>query len=352
MSIEVIVIGGGQAGLATGRALQKKGIEFAILEAGDRPSGSWPKYYESLHLFSPVRYSSLPEHELPGDPDEYVPRGRVADYLAEYSAHFSLPVLTQKRVNSVTKASDGFLIETQSEEPIRAGQVVVATGTFGNPHVPSLLNQERYRGTILHSSEYLNARQFAGKRVIVVGAGSSAVQIAVELAEVADTTIATRKPIKYFPQRLFGRDVHFWLQTLRIDSTNLFSDKGSVLDDGRYRKRIEAGHPARRPMFSAFTEDGVVWSDGMSERIDVVILATGYRPDIPFLSGLRVQDRKGRIDHRDGAANQVPGLFFVGQPGLRKFASATLRGVKEDADAVVRLIERRLSERAASYQSI
>ena len=340
----VVVIGAGQAGLATGRMLQRAGIDFMILEAGQRAAGSWPAYYDSLTLFSPTAHSSLPDRAMPGDADAYPGRDAVVAYLEDYAAHFSLPIRFGARVASVT-CGDGAALDVRLENgsTLAASAVVAATGTFGAPYLPSIEGADRFSGKILHSVSYQRPADFAGQRVIVVGAANSAVQIAVELARHARATLATREAVRYVPQRVLGRDVHFWFKWTGIDATNIFSDQGTpVLDDGRYRLAIDEGRPERRPMFVAMTEEGVIWADGREEAVDVIIFATGFRPDLPFLAEGTAFDERGRLRQRRAASTAIDGLYFVGQPGLTRYASGALRGVGHDAANVVRQIARRL----------
>ena len=161
-------------------------------------------------------------------------------------------------------------------------------------------------------------------------------QIGVELAQVAQVTLATHRPIRYLPQRVLGQDVHFWLSLTGLDRTQWLGDLSApVYDMGRYRAAITGGQPDRRPMFREFTEEGVIWSDGGYEKVDTVILATGYRPNLAYLTGLGALDEAGRALQRGGVSTSVPGLYYVGLPRQRNVASATLRGVGADAKLVV-----------------
>jgi putative flavoprotein involved in K+ transport len=170
----------------------------------------------------------------------------------------------------------------------------------------------------------------------VVGAGNSAVQIAVELAACAQVTLASRHPVRFMRQRWLGRDIHFWLHHTRLDRLRWSSDQSvPVMDCGRYREALQAGRPPRRPMFDAFTESGVQWPDGSRENADDVIFATGFRTVFPFLKELT-----DALPHRGGASIGVPGLYFVGLSGQTGLASATLRGVGRDAARIVRRMQR------------
>lgn len=340
--IGVIVIGAGQAGLAAGRALQKAGADFLILEQGQRACGSWPLYYDSLRLFSPSPYSSLTDRPFPGDETHYPRRDEVVAYLEAYADGFNLPIRYGARVVAVSPSADGHLVSLEDGAQWQAKAVIVASGTFDAPFVPSLGGAQEFSGEIVHSRDYRNPSAFAGKRVIVVGAANSAVQIAVELAAHADVTLAVRKPVRYAAQTLLGRDVHYWFGALGIDHVGFLSDQGTpVLDDGRYRAALDAGRPAQKIMFKAFSRDGVIWSDGATEPVDAIIFATGFRPHAPFLPANAFR-ADGGLAQKNGVSTTAPGIYFVGQPGLRSFSSATLRGVGCDAAYVVPRVMRRV----------
>jgi putative flavoprotein involved in K+ transport len=193
----------------------------------------------------------------------------------------------------------------------------------------------------LHAADYRRPEPFRQQRVVVVGGGNAAVQIGVELAQVAQTTLATRDSIRYLPQRVLGQDIHFWLNLSGLDRTQWLGERvAPVFDTGSYRRAIAAGQPDRRPMFERFTTDGIIWSDGRHESVDAVIFATGYRPHLAYLAGLEAFDETGRPRQRRGASSTVPGLYYVGLPRQRTAASATLRGAGADAKIVVNHLRR------------
>lgn len=331
--MDVIVIGAGQAGLATGYHLQRAHLNFVILEASAQAAGSWPSYYASLRLFSPARYSSLPGMPFPGVPDHYPTRDEVIAYLTQYAAHFHLPVITEQWVEAVTKQGDIFTVLTRDGRSYIARYVIAATGSFNRPRVPELPNQAAFQGTILHSSAYRSPEALAGKHVIVVGGGNSAVQIATELAQVANVTLTTRHPLRFMRQRILGRDFHFWLKLSGVDKRKPrhASADPHVLDMGMYQQAIKSGRPATRPMFTAFTERGVIGQDGQELPADAVIFATGFRPNLDYLSALGALNASGAPLHLDGISTTVAGLGYIGLSYMRSFASATLRGVGADA---------------------
>ncbi len=346
-ALDTIVIGGGQAGLASGYHLQKKGLRFLILDASDEAGGSWPRYYDSLKLFSPARFSSMPGMKFPGDPNGYPKRDEVIRYLQDYRAKFQLPVQANQRVASVERDGEGFTVRTMAGDTFRAHSIINATGSFHNPYTPAIPGQEVFQGHILHSSEYRNPEPFINQRVVVVGRGNSAVQIGVELAEVSKTSLAVLRAVQFVKQKVWGKDVHFWIKLIGFDTFPFWrfgktAPSSSVVNDsGQYKERIAAGKPDQQSMFTSFYERGVVWPSGTKEPVDTVIFATGYRPHLPYLQAIGALDAEGRPLHQAGISD-VPGLYYVGLEGQRSFASATLRGVGPDAQFIVKQVLRHL----------
>jgi putative flavoprotein involved in K+ transport len=339
-STPVVVVGGGQSGLSAARALCEAGLTPLVLEAGERPVGSWPRYYDSLALFSPVGYSAMPGMAFPGDPEHYPGRDEVVGYLEQYAEGLDVEIRTGTRVESVEGNGHGFLVHTASGDAIEAAGVIAASGSFSNPYLPVVPGQEGFAGKVLHSAAYRNPNGFAGERVVVVGAGNSAIQIGYELAQTTAVTLATRKPLRFISQRCCGKDLHYWLERTGFDDLPIswiapFVTATLVLDDGVYREAVEAGVLERRPMFTAFERDGVVWSDGSQERVDAVIFATGYRPSLGYLEALGALDGDGLPQHTGGISTTHPGLVYVGLEFQRSFASNTLRGAHRDARHVV-----------------
>jgi putative flavoprotein involved in K+ transport len=340
---DVMVIGGGQAGLAMGYRLKKKGLPYLILNASDEPTGSWPNYYDSLVLFSPAEYSSLPGLRFPGDPKRYPKRDEVAAYLKEYASHFTLPVINNTRITNVKQEGALFRVIDTNDESFLARTVVAATGSFGYPYIPTIKGQEKFKGKAFHAFSYKNPGPYKNQRIIVVGAANTAVQVGVELAEVADVTLAVKSRIRYVPQRFLGKDFHFWARVTGLDRVRWLKDQGTpVLDTGKYRAAIESGRPGVKKMFPQFTETGVIWSDGKTETIDTVIFATGYRLNLDYLNELGASGPMNSNGSRFGVSKRVPGLFYIGFSGQRSFSSAALRGVGPDSAYVVKRLLRHL----------
>ena len=176
----VVIIGGGQSGLAGAFAAREAGLRPVLLEAGDRTVGSWPEYYDSLTLFSPARYSGLPGAPFPGDPDHYPTRDEVVTYLEKLALGIDTEIHTSTRVTAVERAGTGFGVHTDAGTRFQAGAVICASGSFTNPHVPDIPGE--FTGHLRHVANYRGPTPYAGQRVVVVGAGNSAIQIAYELA--------------------------------------------------------------------------------------------------------------------------------------------------------------------------
>ncbi|GIH96960.1 monooxygenase [Planobispora siamensis] len=323
-----------------------------MLEAGQRTAGSWPAYYDSLTLFSPARYSALPGLPFGGDPDRHPHRDEVVAYLERYAARLDAEIRTGALVTGVRAGEDGFTVRLADGTALTAPGVIAASGAFGNPYLPVLPGQAGFTGEILHAAAYREPSPYAGGRVVVVGAGNSAVQIAHDLADVASVTLATRAPVRFVNQRPLGRDLHFWFAVTGFDRLPArragAPPRGPVLDDGRYRRALASGRIERREMFTGFDGDRVVWADGRRERVDAVVFATGYRPALPYLDGLGALDAAGRPRQRGGLSTTHAGLGFLGLEWQRTPSSNTLRGVGRDAAHLARRLARHLARRGAA----
>ncbi|WP_431969602.1 flavin-containing monooxygenase [Nocardia sp. bgisy134] len=350
---DAIVIGAGQSGLAAAWALRRRGLHPVVLEAHDEPGGSWPRYYDSLTLFSPARYSALPGLPFPGDPDRYPHRDEVTDYLRSYADRLDVGIRTGCHVTAVEQHGDLFAVTTADGEQLSAPILIAASGGFGNPYTPALSGLDTFTGQLLHASRYREPRAFAGQRIVIVGAGNSAVQIGAELAEVADVTIASRTPVRFVPQRPLGRDMHFWYSVTGVDTAPVGpwlrrAPTAPVFDEGRYRGALRAGLPDRRPMFGRIDGDTVVWPDGSRERVGTLLFATGYRPAVDYLTHLAACDETGTPRQRRGLSTTHRGLGYVGLEWQRSLSSASLRGVGRDAAYVVdKLLHHNASRRRA-----
>jgi len=337
--IDVVVIGGGQAGLAVGYYLRRSQLSYVILDDQPGPGGSWARTWPSLRLFSPAQWSSLPGYLMPRTAEEYPSREDVLAYLAEYERRYELPVERPIKIDAVERGGDHLIVRAGDRE-WRARAVVSATGIWANPIVPSLPGQNDFQGRLIHSAFYSGADDFVGKSVIVVGAGNSAAQIVAEVSLVAPVKWATLAPPVFLPDEVDGRYL-FEQATARYkaiqegrtpDPPRSLGDIVAVqsVRDARARGALEA-----RPMFERFTKTGVVWPGGTESRADAVIWATGFQPALQHLAPLGVVDASGRVETNDTRAIKEPRLWLVGYGNWTGFASATLIGVGRSARATV-----------------
>ncbi len=347
--VDVVVIGAGQAGLAVGQQLAARGTDFVILEASTQVGSSWRTRWDSLRLFTPAQYDSLPGMPFPAAADTHPTKDDVADYLAEYAAHFDLPVRLATPVEHVRREGDGGYLVTTATGALRARQVVVATGAFHRPWVPAAAREPAPRVTQLHSARYRNPGQLAGTRVLVVGAGNSGLQIAHELSGSHTVSVAVGSRALELPQRVAGRDLFSWLTMIGFFSwpaesrlARRLRSRGDLVIGTRTSTLRRTGIDLR-PRLVGFTGDRAHFADGTSETVDAVVWATGFRPDYSWLQvpGVVVD---GHVQHHQGVA-EVPGLFFVGLPWQTSRGSALLGFVGDDA---ARLAERMASQTRAA----
>lgn len=344
--LDALVIGAGQAGLATARALQQAGLSFQLLEASDRTAGSWPAYYDSLTLFSPAQYSSLPDLPFPGNPERYPRRDEVINYLEQYASHFDFPIAVGSRVTAVQRVELGFTVQTTTPKQWLARTVIVASGPYQQPNIPQFPGLKDYAGHMLHSSAYRRPSDIHGTRVAVIGAGNSAVQIAYELAQTHEVLLTSRQPPRFMSQRPLGKDIHFWLKYSGLDTLPLgqwlqFKSTTPVLDHGLYRQAFQSGQIQYQPLFDDITPTGLRWGEH-EQSFDTLLLATGFIHQPPYLQGLDGFDITAAAQHNGGVSRHIPGLYFVGSAWQRAHASATLRGVGADGRYVVHQLQRYL----------
>jgi putative flavoprotein involved in K+ transport len=327
-------------------------VNFVILEANHHAVGSWHAYYDSLKLFSPARHSALDGMPFSSDPNHYPSKLEVIKYLKAYAKHFELPIVTNAAVTNVTHDDSGFQVSGHDFE-YQSQAIINATGAFNQPFTPKIDGLKRFTGRQLHSSSYNSPESLTDQRVIVVGAGNSAVQIAIELAKVARVSLATRAPVKFAPKRILGQDFHDWLQWIdQIPFADLFplGDSSLVWDSGEYQQALAQHKPDRRQMFDGLTQNGVIWADGTTESVDAVIFATGFRPRFPYLERTKALNQNGEPIHRLGISQTVPGLYYLGLSGQRSLASATLRGVSRDANFIVNHAKKFLKPSKSVFQ--
>lgn len=353
MKYDVIVIGGGQSGLAMGYYLRRTGLSYTILDNQKESGGAWLHTWKSLRLFSPAQWSSLPGMIMAGGSDYYPTRDVTIEYLKYYESKYSLPVERPVEVSDVIKINDEFQLQTAAGV-YTAKAVVSATGSFNNPFIPIFKDIEKFKGQVLHSSQYESPDQYEGKRVAIVGEGNSGAQILAEVSKVTGTIWITQKEPRFLPDHMDGR-------FLFDAATQLYEAQKAgkqfkppslgdiVVVDSVKEARARKVFKSVRP-FEHFTEDSIVWTDGHEEKIDVVIFCTGFKPGLSHLRSLDVVN-DGKADTHGTKSKTVEGLWLVGYGNWTGFASATLIGVGRSAKKTVEEIAGYLSIKKESIKT-
>ncbi|HEY3263415.1 MAG TPA: NAD(P)/FAD-dependent oxidoreductase [Pseudonocardiaceae bacterium] len=332
--LDVVIVGGGQAGLAMGWHLRRLGLRFLVLDAGPALGHVWQARWDSLTLFTPAQYSGLPGMPFPARADTYPTRDPVADYLHAYATAFDLPVKPDARVTELRRVADTFEIRA-GDHVYRARQVVVATGPFQVPSIPVAAERLDPSVTQLHSAAYRNPQALPPGPVLVVGGGNSGFQIAEELAATrrVDLSIGARYPV--LPQRLLGRDLFWWLTRLglvRVTATSRLGRRVQARGEfiiGTSRRGLRRAGVRFRPRLTDAQGHTVRFADGSSLDVTTVIWTTGYRSDYSWIHIPGVIDG-GRVAHRRGVTH-VPGLYFLGLSWQHTRGSALIGFVGPDA---------------------
>jgi putative flavoprotein involved in K+ transport len=331
---EVVVVGGGQAGLAIGYFLAQQGRDFTILEAAEEAAAAWRARWDSLRLFTPVRYSSLPGLAFPGDPDSYPARDNVVDYLTDYAQHFALPVALASRVRLVRRAEDRYRIELE-DRSYTADQVVIATGPFQVPFVPAIAEHLAQDVLQFHSSQYRAPADLPEGPTLVVGGGNTGFQIAKELSATREVHLSIGSRQTPLPQRILGRDL-FWY----LDKTGLIRKSTDTRIGRRLQGRdtlIGSSPGTLRKRDGVRLHPRAVGASGRTVRfsgatkldVGAVIWATGFRLDHSWI-GAPIFDDQNRVVHRRGVTDS-PGLYFLGLSWQYSRGSALIGWVGDDA---------------------
>lgn len=339
--VDVVVVGGGQAGLAAGYSLRRAGLRFVILDAHPRPGGAWQEAWDSLRLFSPAAHSPLPGWWMPPqEGEEYPTAGHVVSYLTRYEQRYELPVRRPVQVGAVRDVGHRLAVETD-HGTWHARHVISATGTWTDPFLPLLPGHQEYAGEQLHSAAYDNPTGLRGQRVVVVGGGNSAAQILAEVSAVTDTLWVAREEPRFMPDDVDGRvlfDVATRKDAARRAGRELegVSGLGDIVMVPSVREARDRGVLHARPMFDRLTAEGLAWDhDGGRHTCDVIIWCTGFRPSLQHLAPLGLTREDG-VPRTEGTRSvDEPRLHLLGYGDWTGFASATLIGAGRTAKSAV-----------------
>jgi putative flavoprotein involved in K+ transport len=350
---ETVVVGAGQAGLSAGYHLKRRGLSFVILEANRRIGDVWRQRWDSLSLFTPARYDGLDGMPFPGPDFAFPTKDEMADFLEAYATRFALPVHTGIRVDRLTRQGDRFLVESGGRQ-IEADNVVVAMATFQRPNVPPCAAELDRRIRQLHSSEYRNPAQLQEGAVLVVGAGNSGAEIAVEVAREHRTWMSGRD-VGQIPFRIQGTASRLLLSRLvlrfvfhRVLTVNTplgRKVRPKVLHVGGPLIRTRSGDLAaagieRAPRVVGVRNGLPLLADQRVLDVANVIWCTGFHPGFSWID-LPIFDEFGQPLHERGIVPQQPGIYFVGLHFLYALSSTMIHGVGRDAEFIARAIANR-----------
>jgi putative flavoprotein involved in K+ transport len=352
-----VVIGGSQAGLAIGYFLKKRSLPFVILDENERIGNAWRKRWDSLRLFTPARYNGMPGMPFPRRPWAYPTKDEIAGYLEAYARAFELPVRTGVKVDRLAKTGDRFEVKC-GQQTLFAENVVVATGAFNNPRVPSFARELDERIVQLHSKDYRNPSQIQAGGVLVVGAGNSGAEIAMELAPHHQTWLSGPDTGQE-PARAGTRLDHLLTPMMWFVATRLtvktalgrklrdhFLDPPRGIPLGRVRRKDFAPAGIKRvPRTTGVNNGYPLLEDGTVLTVSNVIWCTGFRPDYHWID-LSLPTHNGLPIHDRGIVESCPGLYFVGLLFLYSLSSALVGGVGRDAEHIVdHIVSTRLSKK-------
>jgi cation diffusion facilitator CzcD-associated flavoprotein CzcO len=319
--LQSIVIGAGQAGLSTAHHLARLGLQahrdFIVLDANERPGGAWQHRWATLTMADVHGVAALPGLEVPPALAATPARTVVSGYFADYESRYRLPVMRPVRVLGVENAADGLLRVQSDDQSWLTESVVNATGTWERPFRPYYPGASTFSGRQLHTHDYTGPNAFAGQHVVVVGGGASAVQLLAEISEVATTTWVTRHPPAWrsvpFTETEGRAAVARVEERVRHGLTpeSVVSVTGLMLREQEEEAR-QRGVYQREPMFARITPSGVAWADGRQLSADVILWATGFRPDVAHLAPLKLKSAAGGIQLDGTAAVRDPRVQLVG----------------------------------------
>jgi putative flavoprotein involved in K+ transport len=354
--IQTVIIGGGQAGLSVGYQLSRRGLPCVILDAGRRVGDAWRTRWDSLRLFTPARYDGLAGMPFPARPHYFPTKDEMADYLETYATRFRLPVRTGVTVDGLSRRGDRFVV-TAGDRQFEAENVVVAMSNYQQPVVPPFARELDPRLVQIHSKDYRGPAQLRDGGVLIVGAGNSGADIAMEVVKDHPVSLSGRDT-GHVPFRIEGLAARLLL--VRLVVRGLFHHvltvrtplgrkaRPGVLGRGGPLIRIKpkdlaAAGVARVPRTVGARDGLPVLADGRVLDVANVIWCTGFEPGFSWIHLPVLGPVEPR--HEGGVVRSVPGLYFVGLAFLYSLSSVMIHGVGRDAARIARAIAARAGSR-------
>lgn len=360
--VQTVIVGGGQAGLAVGYHLARRGFPFVILEANERIGQSWRNRWDSLHLFTPARYDGLTGMAFPAPGSSFPTKDAMADYLEAYAARFKLPVRTGVTVGGLTRQGNRFAV-TAGDLRFESDHVVVAMANFQRPRVPSFAEELDPGIVQLHSADYRNPAQLRDGGVLVVGAGNSGSEVGLEVARTHHTWMAG-DDTGHVPFRIETPLARFLLLRLVRFAGHRVLSVNTPIGRKLRPKLLHQADPLIRVKPKDLAAVGVervsrvmgalnglpVTGDGHALQVANVIWCTGFHPGFSWID-LPVFGEDGEPLHESGVVASEPGLYFVGLRFLHAMTSSTITGIGRDAKHIATTIARRVAHERPGARS-
>lgn len=340
-NVDVLVIGGGQAGLGAGYYLKDTKKSFLIVDAAPRTGDSWRQRWDTLELFTPRPFAALPGLKVPSKYHYYPTKDEIADYFELYVDTFGLPVKHSSEVIKLEKKDNSYVAYTKNEI-INASQVIIANGPYQNPFIPETASKLSAKIFQLHSSEYKNLSQMPGGDVLIVGGGNSGAQIAIELAQEHSVTLATSGRPWFLPASIAGISLYWYIYLTRILSakkntrvSRYVRGRGDGIIGKELQKMIKKGSVELIPnRIVDCSGSSVTFENGTQKEVSNIIWATGFTPSYNWVNIDGVVDDKGHPMHQDGLS-PLAGLYWLGLPWQTALNSALINGISKDAKFIV-----------------
>lgn len=336
MIYDVVVIGAGQAGLSMGYYLKQSSLSFIIVDSNNSTGDVWRNRYDSLVLFTPRSYSSLPGLALKGHPSGFPTKDEIADYLESYAKTFELPIQFSCQIQKVQKENETFVLSTQNGI-IKTKKIVIATGPFHTPRIPSFAKELPENVAQFHSSEYRNPAQLKDGSVLIVGGGNSGAQIAVELSDHYETYLSIGQKIRFLPLIIACKSIFWWLDKLGILHANrdsFIGKKIQIQPDPIFgfdlKEKVKDKKVILKSRTTSIMNNKIQFEDLSAINVQNVIWATGFNEDYSWIDIPNLLDDNGKPKHQRGVT-EIEGLYFLGLPWQYRRGSALLLGVGEDA---------------------
>ncbi len=352
--VQTLVIGGGQAGLSIGYHLRQRGLPFVILDASERIGDAWRNRWDSLRLFTPARFDGLDGMPFPAPAYVFPTKNEMADYLENYAARFDLPVRTGIRVDGLSRHGNGYVV-TAGYRRFEAEHVVVAMARYQVDRSPQFA-QELDPGIVqFHSRDYRNLMQLRDGGVLIVGAGNSGAELALEIARKHRTWMSGRDT-GHIPFRIQGLAARLFLtrfvlrfvfhRVLTVKTRLGRKARPKILSQGGPLIRVKpddlkAANVSRVPKVVGTREGLPLLEDGRVLDVANVIWCTGFGTGFEWIR-LPVLGDDGMPKHESGVATDEPGLYFVGLPFIHAFSSMMIHGVGRDAERITQVIAGRV----------